>query len=226
MAHAVLVLLAWHPDLIVPTLTLHVAAVGIWKYQHRPRTPASHPSVRASMVEAPDREELDEEFDTIPSAKSPEVVRQRYDRARMVGARLQAMVGDVATQAERLRALMSCRDPRATGMFVVLCSVATSLLTEISWVLWWLVPQMNKERLMKMGSQFDSSGKVHGGRLNFRVFHWIAPLLPATLFGIGTMSSSPSSAPCLLSPVALMILVAFEPRLWCGSMAIVPWLSG
>ncbi|KAI4977804.1 hypothetical protein ZWY2020_014358 [Hordeum vulgare] len=70
------------------------------------------------------------------------------------------------------------------------------------------------------------TGKVHGGRLNFRVFHWIAQLLPATLFGIGTVSSSPSSAPCLLSPVALMILVAFEPRLWCGSMAIVPWLSG
>ncbi|KAE8801452.1 Phosphoinositide phospholipase C 6 [Hordeum vulgare] len=69
-------------------------------------------------------------------------------------------------------------------------------------------------------------GKVHGGRLNFRVFHWISPLLPAMLFGISTVSSSPSSAPCLLSPVALMILVAFEPRLWCGSMAIVPWLSG
>ncbi|KAI5021626.1 hypothetical protein ZWY2020_058356 [Hordeum vulgare] len=70
------------------------------------------------------------------------------------------------------------------------------------------------------------TGKVHGGRLSFGVFHWTAPLLPATLFGIGTVSSSPSSAPCLLSPVALMILVAFEPRSWCGSMAIVPWLSG
>ncbi|KAI4966433.1 hypothetical protein ZWY2020_040973 [Hordeum vulgare] len=77
------------------------------------------------------------------------------------------------------------------------------------------------------GSTLPSlTGKVHGGRLNFRVFHWISPLLPATLFGISTVSSSPSSAPCLLSPVALMILVAFEPRLWCGSMAIVPWLSG
>ncbi|KAE8775830.1 hypothetical protein D1007_51628 [Hordeum vulgare] len=75
MAHDVLVLLAWHLDLIVPTLTLNVVAVGIWKYQHRPRAPAPHPCVRASMVEAPDREELDKEFDTIPSAKSPEVVR-------------------------------------------------------------------------------------------------------------------------------------------------------
>ncbi|XP_037436814.1 FT-interacting protein 7-like [Triticum dicoccoides] len=128
MAHAVLVLLAWHPDLIVPTLTLHVAAVGVWKYRRRPRAPAPHPCVRASMAEASDREELDEEFDTIPSGRSAEVVRARYDRARMVGARLQAMVGDVATQAERLQALVSWRDPRATGMFVVLCVVVAMVL--------------------------------------------------------------------------------------------------
>jgi hypothetical protein len=128
MAHAVLVVLAWHPDLVVPTLTLHVAAVGVWKYRRRPRAPAPHPCVRASMAEAPDREELDEEFDTIPSARPPEVVRARYDRARMVGARLQAMVGDVATQAERLQALVSWRDPRATGMFVGLCVVVAMML--------------------------------------------------------------------------------------------------
>ena len=115
MVHAVLVLLAWHPDLVVPTVTLHVAAVGVWKYRRRPRAPAPHPCVRASMAEAPDREELDEEFDTIPSARPPEVVRARYDRARMVGARLQQMVGDVATQAERLQALMSVARPARHG---------------------------------------------------------------------------------------------------------------
>ncbi|KAE8769744.1 hypothetical protein D1007_58606 [Hordeum vulgare] len=81
--------------------------------------------------------------------------------------------------------------------------------------------------LRKYGDlNFVLPGKVHGGRLSFDVFHWTAPLPPVTLFGIGTVSSSPSSAPCLLSPVALMILMAFEPRSWCGSMAIVPWLSG
>ncbi|XP_062187130.1 multiple C2 domain and transmembrane region protein 16-like [Phragmites australis] len=128
MAHAVLVLLAWHPGLLVPTLTLHVAAVGVWKYRRRPSAPAPHPCVRASMAEAPDREELDEEFDTTPSARPPEVVRARYDRARMVGARLQAMVGDVATQAERLQALVSWRDPRATGIFVALCVLLAMVL--------------------------------------------------------------------------------------------------
>ncbi|KAE8811745.1 Lysosomal beta glucosidase [Hordeum vulgare] len=81
-------------------------------------------------------------------------------------------------------------------------------------------------QILVLSDQDPTVRQVHGGRLNFRLFHWIASLLPATLFGIGTVSSSPSSAPCLLSPVALMILVAFEPRLWCGSMAILPWLSG
>ncbi|CAD6221055.1 unnamed protein product [Miscanthus lutarioriparius] len=93
-----------------------------------PRAPAPHPCVRASMAEAPDREELDEEFDTIPSARPPEVVRARYDRDRMVGARLQQMVGDVATQAERLQALVSWRDPRATGLFVALCVLVAMVL--------------------------------------------------------------------------------------------------
>ncbi|CAL5076716.1 unnamed protein product [Urochloa decumbens] len=128
MAHAVLVLLAWHPDLVVPTAALHAAAVGVWRYRRRPRAPAPHPCVRASMAEAPDREELDEEFDTIPSARPPEVVRARYDRARMVGARLQQMVADVATQAERLQALVSWRDPRATGVFVALCVLVAMVL--------------------------------------------------------------------------------------------------
>ncbi|KAF8714159.1 hypothetical protein HU200_028169 [Digitaria exilis] len=128
MAHAVLVLLAWHPDLVVPTAALHAAAVGVWRYRRRPRSPAPHPCVRASMAESPEREELDEEFDTVPSARPPEVVRARYDRARMVGARLQQMVGDVATQAERLQALVSWRDPRATGMFVAMCVLVAMVL--------------------------------------------------------------------------------------------------
>ena len=56
------------------------------------------------------------------------MVWARYDRARMVGARLQQMVGDVATQAERLQALVSWRDPRATGMFVALCVLVAMVL--------------------------------------------------------------------------------------------------
>jgi hypothetical protein len=46
----------------------------------------------------------------------------------MVAVRLQQTVGDVATQAERLQALVSWRDPRATGLFVALCILVAMVL--------------------------------------------------------------------------------------------------
>ncbi|KAJ3669928.1 hypothetical protein LUZ60_010252 [Juncus effusus] len=121
LAHGVLLLLAWFPELIIPTLALHIAAVGVWKYRSRLRGPLPHPCVKASLAELTDREELDEEFDPMPSAKTPEVVRARYDRARVIGAKVQTMLGEVAVQVERVQGLVTWRDPRATGLFLVLC---------------------------------------------------------------------------------------------------------
>ncbi|KAE8814314.1 putative LRR receptor-like serine/threonine-protein kinase IRK [Hordeum vulgare] len=46
------------------------------------------------------------------------------------------------------------------------------------------INKVRRERLPEMLEQFR--GKVHGGRLSFGVFHWIAPLLSTMLFGIGT----------------------------------------
>lgn len=102
MAHAVLVLLTWHPN--------HVVSTAVPPCRSRGGVEAApHPCACASMVEAPDREELDEEFDTISSARPPEVVRGRYDRAKMVGTQLQYMLGDIAMHAERLQAPVSWR---------------------------------------------------------------------------------------------------------------------
>ncbi|KAI4973677.1 hypothetical protein ZWY2020_041458 [Hordeum vulgare] len=194
---------------------------------------APHPCVRVSMVEAPDREELDKEFDTIPSAKRRHPPDRPAPRC-------------IATTRRPAVAFTDDHYP-VRSAFSLLGKVLEDYLKSFgeSWRTakddatqhWqYLDDALTKYQLLSHCKQFNNvisettlpslTGKVHGGRLNFRVFHWIAPLLPATLFGIGTVSSSPSSAPCLLSPVALMILVAFEPRLWCGSMAIVPWLSG
>lgn len=48
----------------------------------------------------------------------------RYDRLRSVAGRVQTVVGDVATQAERFEALLSWRDPRATLLFLGFCVLA------------------------------------------------------------------------------------------------------
>ncbi|CAN1230282.1 FT-interacting protein 3 [Linum perenne] len=89
-----------------------------------------HMNTRMSYADAgavsPD--ELDEEFDTFPTTKNADIVRMRYDRLRSVAGRIQTVVGDVATQGERIQALLSWRDPRATSIFVTFCLVAAFLL--------------------------------------------------------------------------------------------------
>ncbi|KAG6486003.1 protein QUIRKY-like [Zingiber officinale] len=128
LAHGVLVLLVWYPELAAPSIMGHVAVVGVWRRRRRLRELMPHPCLRASQAEVVEREELDEEFDPVPSLRGSDVVRARYDKMRAVAARFQAMLGDVAAQAERVQALVTWRDPRATGMFVVLCFVVAVTL--------------------------------------------------------------------------------------------------
>jgi hypothetical protein len=52
----------------------------------------------------------------------------RYDRLRSVAGRIQTVVGDVATQGERVQALLSWRDPRATAVFVLVCLVSAIVM--------------------------------------------------------------------------------------------------
>jgi len=45
-----------------------------------------------------------------------------------VAGRIQTVVGDVATQGERIRSLLAWRDPRATALFTAFCLVAAAVL--------------------------------------------------------------------------------------------------
>ncbi|KAI3991334.1 hypothetical protein MKX01_034653 [Papaver californicum] len=128
LVHALLVMLVWFPDLIIPTLAFYVFVIGAWNYRFRARDPLPHFNPKISQAEIVDREELDEEFDTVPSSKSPDNVRGRYDKLRSLGARVQTVLGDIATQGERLQALVTWRDPRATGIFIGLCFIVAVVL--------------------------------------------------------------------------------------------------
>ncbi|KAK9167367.1 hypothetical protein Scep_002558 [Stephania cephalantha] len=128
LVHALLVMLVWFPDLILPTLSFYVFVIGAWNYRFRPRDPQPFLDSRISLAESTDRDELDEEFDTVPSTRSGEVVRARYDKLRAIGARVQSVLGDVAAQGERVQALVTWRDPRATGVFIGLCLVVAVVL--------------------------------------------------------------------------------------------------
>ncbi|PQQ00806.1 protein QUIRKY [Prunus yedoensis var. nudiflora] len=117
LVHALLALLVWFLDLLVPTLAFYVFVIGAWNYRFRSRAALQHFDPKLSLVESVDCDELDEEFDSVPSTRSFEVVRARYDKLRMLGARVQTVLGDFVTQGERVQALVTWRDPRATGIF-------------------------------------------------------------------------------------------------------------
>lgn len=141
------------PELILPTSFLTMAVIGLWRYRLRPRHPP-HIDTRLSYADAAYVDELDEEFDTFPTSRGPEVVRMRYDRLRSVGGRVQTVVGDMATQGERVQALLSWRDPRATFLFLMFCLMAAVLFYAVpmkvlagAWGLYVLRPPSFRNRL-------------------------------------------------------------------------------
>ncbi|KAM7273116.1 hypothetical protein ACFE04_027780 [Oxalis oulophora] len=128
LVHALLIILVWFPNLIIPTLSFYVFVVGAWNYRFKSRAPLPHFDPKLSLADSVDREELDEEFDGLPSNRPPELVRARYDKLRALGTRLQIMLGDAATQGERVQAMVTWRDPRATGIFIGLCFLVAMIL--------------------------------------------------------------------------------------------------
>lgn len=127
LVHILFLILVWYPELILPTIFLYMFLIGIWNYRFRARHPP-HMDTRLSHAEAVHPDELDEEFDTFPTSKGVDIVRMRYDRLRSVAGRIQTVVGDMATQGERLQTLLSWRDPRATTIFVCFCLLAAITL--------------------------------------------------------------------------------------------------
>lgn len=127
LVHVLFLMLACFPELILPTVFLYMCLIGLWNYQYRPRYPP-HMNIRISHADSTHPDELDEEFDTFPTSRSSDLVRMRYDRLRSLAGRIQTVVGDVATQGERIQALLSWRDPRATVLFIIFCLLAAIVL--------------------------------------------------------------------------------------------------
>jgi hypothetical protein len=118
LVHVLFLILVCYPELILPTIFLYLFVIGVWNYRFRPRKPP-HMDARISQAEFANPDELDEEFDTFPSSKSPALVGMRYDRLRSVAGKVQTVIGDLATHGERAQALLSWRDPRATAIIII-----------------------------------------------------------------------------------------------------------
>ncbi|BAF09572.1 FT-interacting protein 1 [Oryza sativa Japonica Group] len=118
--HVIFTMLVCYPRLVLPTFFLYKFMLGMRNYLRRPKHPW-HVDMRVSHADTAHPDELDEEFDEFPTARPPEVVRMRYDKLRSLNARIQEIVGDIATHAERARCVMTWRDPRATGLYLLGC---------------------------------------------------------------------------------------------------------
>lgn len=124
VVHVLLIAIVLCPHLILPTICMYAFLIIALRYRYRQRMSITMDG-RLSYVDAVGSDELDEEFDGFPSSRSPDQVRVRYDRLRALAGRAQTLLGDVAAQGERLEALFNWRDPRATGIFVVVCLIAS-----------------------------------------------------------------------------------------------------
>ncbi|KAE8711610.1 putative acetylglucosaminyltransferase [Hibiscus syriacus] len=124
LVHALLIAVVMCPHLVLPTVFMYVFLILALRFRYRMRVP-HNVDLRLSYVNVVSSDELDEEFDGLPTTRSPDIIRFRYDRLRALASRAQTLLGDVAAQGERLEALFNWKDPRATGIFVVVCLFAS-----------------------------------------------------------------------------------------------------
>lgn len=120
--HIMFTLVVFFPELIFPTVLFYCFVLGMWRYRVRPRHPP-HMDTELSYAYAVTGDDLEEEFDTFPSSVNGGVLKRRYDKLRHIGGRMQVLMGDIATQGERVEGLLSWRDPRATALFMMVCLV-------------------------------------------------------------------------------------------------------
>lgn len=96
-------------------LFLKLFLIGMWNYQFRLWNPP-YIDARLSHAEGTLPDELDEEFDTFPTSCSGILLQMRYDWLRSVAWRMEKVVVFLAAQVERVEAILSWCDPRATAI--------------------------------------------------------------------------------------------------------------
>ncbi|KAK8956746.1 hypothetical protein KSP39_PZI000491 [Platanthera zijinensis] len=126
LAHLLVLGAVTWPEKLVPAALMCLVMAVACGYRKRAGG-AGGTDTWQSWVDGVGLDELDEELDGVPTRRPPEVVRARYDRLRALAGRAQGLLGDVAAQGERMEALVTWRDPRATGIFVAACVAAAAV---------------------------------------------------------------------------------------------------
>ncbi|AED90603.1 anthranilate phosphoribosyltransferase-like protein [Arabidopsis thaliana] len=114
-----------------------------WNKRENPRSPLIVNDLKLWKLESPNLDELEEEFDSFPSSVSDvNILRMRYDRIRMVCQRPMILLGDAASQGERLYALLTFNgdDQLASFYCWLICVLVALCWYNIPMWLWSLYP--------------------------------------------------------------------------------------
>jgi hypothetical protein len=73
LVHILLLILVWHPELLLPTIFLYMFLIGAWNYRFRSRTPPFMDAKLSQGQHVGDLDELEEEFNVVPANRAQEV---------------------------------------------------------------------------------------------------------------------------------------------------------
>ncbi|CAK8538980.1 unnamed protein product [Lathyrus sativus] len=119
----VLYILIIHPRHLLPAMFSCLILHTLLQLRKKPKT-LSHLNLHLSHVHTSSLDELEEEFDPMPSKFDDIILRHRYDRLRVAAGRHVMQMGEFATRIERLQSLLSWHDSIATMFVMILCLIA------------------------------------------------------------------------------------------------------
>lgn len=122
LVHMALFGLILQPQVILPGIFIWAILDILKQYPKSPRH-LSHVNLQLSHVDTTSVDELEEEFDPIPSRFEDNVIRQRYDRLRIIVGRIVEEMGNFATRLEKIQSFFTWQDPTATLVFMILCVI-------------------------------------------------------------------------------------------------------
>jgi len=122
IAHLLLVVLFFLPQSLLPAIFLALIVYMVLQIQIKPKT-LSHVDLHLSHVHTASKDELEEEFDPMPSRFEDVILMHRYDRLRVSAGRVVTQMGEFTAAMERLQSLLSCQDSTATMLVMISCLI-------------------------------------------------------------------------------------------------------
>lgn len=122
IAHLLLVILFFLPQSLLPAIFLALIVHMLLQFQIKPKT-LSHVDLHLSHVHTASIDELEEEFDPMPSKFEDVILMNRYDRLRVSAGRVVTQMGEFAATMEKLQSLLSFQDSTATMLVMISCLI-------------------------------------------------------------------------------------------------------